>query len=156
MLSKSFCRSKALRMIRLHAIPCRSRLAGDGVCEIAIASKPAPTDRGMFRIDVSRASGVCGLEAEPSNHRVQVHCQSRQLVARRAGLIGAGGGLHRQITNVHQIAIHFTGNLCLLFGSAGDHQVAFVDFDDGAINSCLLYTSPSPRDLSTSRMPSSA
>ena len=26
----------------------------------------------------------------------------------------------------------------------------------GLINSCLLYTSPSPRDLSTSRMPSSA
>ena len=25
-----------------------------------------------------------------------------------------------------------------------------------AFNSCLLYTSPSPRDLSTSRMPSSA
>ena len=25
-----------------------------------------------------------------------------------------------------------------------------------AINDCLLYTSPSPRDLSTSRMPSSA
>ena len=28
--------------------------------------------------------------------------------------------------------------------------------DEGASNSCLLYTSPSPRDLSTSRMPSSA
>ena len=27
---------------------------------------------------------------------------------------------------------------------------------DGNINGCLLYTSPSPRDLSTSRMPSSA
>ena len=26
----------------------------------------------------------------------------------------------------------------------------------GAVVSCLLYTSPSPRDLSTSRMPSSA
>ena len=26
----------------------------------------------------------------------------------------------------------------------------------GAAGSCLLYTSPSPRDLSTSRMPSSA
>ena len=25
-----------------------------------------------------------------------------------------------------------------------------------AVNGCLLYTSPSPRDLSTSRMPSSA
>ena len=32
-------------------------------------------------------------------------------------------------------------------------------FEDGisiSIKSCLLYTSPSPRDLSTSRMPSSA
>ena len=28
--------------------------------------------------------------------------------------------------------------------------------DEGAANHCLLYTSPSPRDLSTSRMPSSA
>ena len=26
----------------------------------------------------------------------------------------------------------------------------------GSLDSCLLYTSPSPRDLSTSRMPSSA
>ena len=29
-------------------------------------------------------------------------------------------------------------------------------FSEGALNTCLLYTSPSPRDLSTSRMPSSA
>ena len=29
-------------------------------------------------------------------------------------------------------------------------------FKDGNVNICLLYTSPSPRDLSTSRMPSSA
>ena len=28
--------------------------------------------------------------------------------------------------------------------------------EDGVDNTCLLYTSPSPRDLSTSRMPSSA
>ena len=27
---------------------------------------------------------------------------------------------------------------------------------DGGVKGCLLYTSPSPRDLSTSRMPSSA
>jgi len=32
----------------------------------------------------------------------------------------------------------------------------FKDFYPGAVNTCLLYTSPSPRDLSTSRMPSSA
>ena len=29
-------------------------------------------------------------------------------------------------------------------------------YDSGSTNACLLYTSPSPRDLSTSRMPSSA
>ena len=42
--------------------------------------------------------------------------------------------------------------------------VAFANSDGGAIligvdeqgRACLLYTSPSPRDLSTSRMPSSA
>ena len=31
-----------------------------------------------------------------------------------------------------------------------------VDLKDAVHNTCLLYTSPSPRDLSTSRMPSSA
>ena len=30
------------------------------------------------------------------------------------------------------------------------------NFEPGTMNTCLLYTSPSPRDLSTSRMPSSA
>ena len=37
------------------------------------------------------------------------------------------------------------------------YVVATIDGQDVAmINVCLLYTSPSPRDLSTSRMPSSA
>ena len=40
---------------------------------------------------------------------------------------------------------------------AGGHSVAGVSVNDGGIViDCLLYTSPSPRDLSTSRMPSSA
>ena len=33
---------------------------------------------------------------------------------------------------------------------------SIIIMDDGVGLSCLLYTSPSPRDLSTSRMPSSA
>ena len=32
----------------------------------------------------------------------------------------------------------------------------WVPAESGATRTCLLYTSPSPRDLSTSRMPSSA
>ena len=47
-------------------------------------------------------------------------------------------------------------------GGAGNNtisrlmQVGIVGAETIAINTCLLYTSPSPRDLSTSRMPSSA
>ena len=35
-------------------------------------------------------------------------------------------------------------------------SVIFLYMDGGVSQVCLLYTSPSPRDLSTSRMPSSA
>ena len=40
-----------------------------------------------------------------------------------------------------------------------DEEIKFsqwLKYFSGYIYSCLLYTSPSPRDLSTSRMPSSA
>ena len=44
-------------------------------------------------------------------------------------------------------------------GSAGraiiEKDKAYI-YVDGRYTNCLLYTSPSPRDLSTSRMPSSA
>ena len=43
----------------------------------------------------------------------------------------------------------------LLSGEA-DANDCFVEIHPGAGGTCLLYTSPSPRDLSTSRMPSSA
>ena len=45
--------------------------------------------------------------------------------------------------------------LTVEIGSSGALYGAGGDGGDGG-NSCLLYTSPSPRDLSTSRMPSSA
>ena len=35
-------------------------------------------------------------------------------------------------------------------------RIAFGEFTDMLCKNCLLYASPSPRDLSTSRMPSSA
>ena len=40
-----------------------------------------------------------------------------------------------------------------------DQRIAFASWTDTytpGVSGCLLYTSPSPRDLSTSRMPSSA
>ena len=53
-------------------------------------------------------------------------------------------------------AVFLSGALTALFVSTcaawGKPRFAIV----AACNACLLYTSPSPRDLSTSRMPSSA
>ena len=43
-------------------------------------------------------------------------------------------------------------NDVICHGIPGDYELQSGDI----INVCLLYTSPSPRDLSTSRMPSSA
>ena len=40
--------------------------------------------------------------------------------------------------------------------SVAEHTMSGLDLFGNAAVSCLLYTSPSPRDLSTSRMPSSA
>ena len=47
-----------------------------------------------------------------------------------------------------------TSNLMNSFASNGANIVALCDVDDR--RACLLYTSPSPRDRTRSRMPSSA
>ena len=47
-------------------------------------------------------------------------------------------------------------NACLLPALALDGQEVVTAEGLGLPGDCLLYTSPSPRDLSTSRMPSSA
>ena len=41
-------------------------------------------------------------------------------------------------------------------GTSPSKHINFDGSNDYLLYSCLLYTSPSPRDLSTSRMPSSA
>ena len=50
------------------------------------------------------------------------------------------------------------GKILDRFESAGLKIVAvkMIHLNDEKAKGCLLYTSPSPRDLSTSRMPSSA
>ena len=42
------------------------------------------------------------------------------------------------------------------WGSILQEKLKYDNFVNMGIGGCLLYTSPSPRDLSTSRMPSSA
>ena len=58
----------------------------------------------------------------------------------------------------HSLSVSFTCmNLAMRYGYDIDKaELAGLLHDCGKRFPCLLYTSPSPRDLSTSRMPSSA
>ena len=47
-------------------------------------------------------------------------------------------------------------NILVASGAADSAAADGAGLTIGGANDCLLYTSPSPRDLSTSRMPSSA
>ena len=62
----------------------------------------------------------------------------------------AGKGAYAKLLNESAQEL----DLANLSAAQYSYCVEFVDIDAG--NTCLLYTSPSPRDLSTSRMPSSA
>src|SRR5471030_988131 len=68
-----------------------------------------------------------GLNRKPRHHGVQVHRQPRQLLTRRTGLVRPGRGLQRQVTDIHQVAIHFPRHSRLLLRGTGDHDVALVD-----------------------------
>ena len=57
--------------------------------------------------------------------------------------------------DISNVRIIFSTDQILLGDVNRDGVASFLDIIP-FLNSCLLYTSPSPRDLSTSRMPSSA
>ena len=69
------------------------------------------------------------------------------------------------LTYIHGIGDKSALNICEKAGIDKDKRVNELleteviqirEIIDGSYKVCLLYTSPSPRDLSTSRMPSSA
>src|SRR5450830_1569961 len=73
------------------------------------------------------AATLAPSDHEARDHGIEVHRQARQLMAGGTGLVGTGGRLGRQVADIHQVAVHFTGDLGLLFRGTGNHQVALVD-----------------------------
>ena len=65
--------------------------------------------------------------------------------------ITAGGDILAGSVNTADISTNPSGNDAIALTAGG-----LVRVDNAQAQDCLLYTSPSPRDLSTSRMPSSA
>jgi len=68
-------------------------------------------------------------------------------------IFGASGDLTRRKLIPALFELASCGSLARRFAIVG---FARSEMSDAAFQDCLLYTSPSPRDLSTSRMPSSA
>jgi len=77
------------------------------------------------------------------------------LVACGGGGGGGGATLASNQTLTFPILSDF-GTLDPAVADAETDQEIQQNMFDGLVKFCLLYTSPSPRDLSTSRMPSSA
>ena len=117
--------------------------------------------------------GLCGARVDLIPHQLYIanevanRHQPRVLLADEVGLgktIEAGLIIHKQLTTglisrvlvivpeplLHQWLVEMRRRFNLNFGIMDDVQY------EESLESCLLYTSPSPRDLSTSRMPSSA
>ena len=70
-------------------------------------------------------------------------------------------GIHKVVVGTKYLKYEFElrRNLTIIRGDSATGKTTLVDMIRTHMNdgeSCLLYTSPSPRDLSTSRMPSSA
>ena len=68
-------------------------------------------------------------------------------------LLKSESNLKMKFRDLREITYNSLWRLLLRIGKINE---ALVAADQGRAQTCLLYTSPSPRDLSTSRMPSSA
>ena len=86
--------------------------------------------------DVMTVVGFCNRRRIPITPRAAATSALGGAVPKRAGVVVDMTGLRKE-------AVIDEANLT-------------VTADAGMVVACLLYTSPSPRDLSTSRMPSSA
>ena len=87
---------------------------------------------------------VDGDDVRPLSHSVEKHCAGSR-------------GYHADVRfhgPILVVGADAAKGLRLAVGGASCFKI--VGGEDSIVSICLLYTSPSPRDLSTSRMPSSA
>ena len=130
--------------------------AGGGIAQAALSggSTPDPKPLNVAVRDALNAPAVQGITAriEFINHLLP------------SGATGRGGSTPLLTGATGRLWLAQDGRARLeLQSDSGDAQivtdgshVTVYDASSNTVYNCLLYTSPSPRDLSTSRMPSSA
>ena len=98
------------------------------------------------------ASNITGISSDPIRDGYTLKVDHRN------------HGMHSSTNKVRVSNFHPDVKPTLLTSNIDDDSTTidltsgadFTTFEGTAVGACLLYTSPSPRDLSTSRMPSSA
>ena len=131
----------------LHeAEACKLALARVQELLLEAARAICPEYCGVWAIpkDAVQPSATAGGGAD-------LECRAPSTVWRK--LLAAARGAPVRITTVSEFGVRREAE----YASAADLARALVaSLPDESRDVCLLYTSPSPRDLSTSRMPSSA
>ena len=115
---------------------------------------PPKVGNSCFGCGADNPQGLkLSFEGDPDQDRVWVELQPSPFMAGGIGMMH-GGFIALLLDEASSKVLSLQGKQ----GVTRNIEVAYekpVPLDD-PIRICLLYTSPSPRDLSTSRMPSSA
>ena len=118
----------------------------DGNLILVTAISPTPAGEGKTTTSVGLVDGLCHIGKKA------MICLREPSLGPCFGMKGgAAGGGYAQVIPMTDINLHFTGDFHAI-GAAHNLLSAVID---NHIH-CLLYTSPSPRDRTRSRMPSSA
>ena len=102
----------------------------------------------MVGIPTATAIGVVRTDRDDEEGEIEIVHWDRRLLA--DGDFKPSGGLIRQSIQSRETVLHIWSDSRMDPANHASPTEFTLDLD------CLLYTSPSPRDLSTSRMPSSA
>ena len=108
------------------------------------------------KFELAKLSSNIGSVSVVENDNTVSETLSSQLITAYLGTVTITGNISESVSVTGQASTSALGSPTVSADTVYTVTVASGTNSYGSGNNCLLYTSPSPRDLSTSRMPSSA